>query len=123
MKTADVPCEDVAKELLDKLYGEAATHNDQWFSDRDCIAQALTAFADERVKEHEEELICEDCGYAGSRVKPYLAEARAEALEEAAKVAETVWDHVPSEEYDFEPGHVATQKEIAQRIRALKVKP
>lgn len=41
------------------------------------LVQALTAYAEERVKEHEEELICEDCGYAGSRVKASLEEPRA----------------------------------------------
>lgn len=44
----------------------------------------------------------------------------ASAREKAAGIAETVWDHVPSEEYDFEPGHVLTQKEIAERIRAME---
>ena len=100
---------EVAKELAKQI-------NDG-FGNCDAIAQALTDYADERVKEHEEELICEDCGYAGSRVKPYLAEARAEALEEAAKVCYCFQPTLPDVIRCDCPGCI-----FAREIRALKVK-
>ena len=93
MKTADVPCEDVAKELLDKLYGEAATHNDQWFSDRDCIAQALTDYAEQEqvnILMKNEPLVALRIAAAKEGAH---SEGYAEAIEAAEKVCQVCDDH------------------------------
>lgn len=74
------------------------------------VAQALTAFAEERVKENEESLL-RAAEIASTKVYDV---ARAEALEEAAKVAEECGEFVPD-------GSVrGFANDVAEQIRALK---
>lgn len=77
------------------------------------LAQALTAYAEERVKE------AVDISTKNACI------VRAEAFEEAAKMAENTWDYIPQETWNegFEPDYELTQKTAAERIRALKTKP
>lgn len=79
------------------------------------IAKALTAFAEERVKEA---FVERGSLFQASlaNVPNELAEARAESLEEAAKVVEKYGVYDLANERAFETV-------LAERIRALKEKP
>lgn len=93
------------------------------------IAQAVTVFAEERVAQRDLEQFGEAFMLNGKRIGPneiykstadYVKQARAEALEEAAKVAEAeieAWDKVEN----FE--RVKQCQIISECIRALKDKP
>ena len=49
------------------------------------LIRDITAQIEDAEREHEEELICEDCGYAGSRVKPSLEKAYAEGFRDGCE--------------------------------------
>lgn len=99
---------------------------------RKIFVDALTAYAEERVKEAlVKEFEGEDCTVARLEQEAYIKgssdahknlvamqrEARAEALEEAAKVAKTYYDW---KNPDFPE---SSNVEIELEIRALKAKP
>ncbi len=101
MKTA----EEVAEEIYWKI--SKSTNELDW---KQLFSQALTAYAEERLKEAQES---GDLGmYSVNDVKAFQIKARAEALEEAALLvdSEIVWT----------PDHICL---LIQKIRALKDKP
>lgn len=98
--------EEVAEEIVRKYLGGIIPDPEKGCAGLcSLIAQALTAFAEERVKETR--------GKCYSKAaQEDLKHARAEALEEAAKIAEYC-DHA----------HSCEGPMIAKAIRALKGKP
>jgi hypothetical protein len=100
MKTAS----EMAEEIIDRPY--ESMEGFDYRSLRVLIAQALTAYAEERVKENH----CCHC--------PSYEEARAEALEEAAKI-------VDLEDGQCQLGGMTIErvrKQLAETIRALPKK-
>lgn len=106
---------DRAEIILLRVYGQAATHNSEWFEDRDWIESELRAAVDEALK---------DCGKEncmGKRVdgcatwvrEERLVVIRNEALEKAAKICDA-YCHCAEQGFDCDTGEAP-----APRIRAL----
>lgn len=101
--------EEVAQRIWNHISGDKCPERTECI---EVITNALQRFAEEAHH---------DCTWThkNHKCKVCTEVARNAALDEAAGIAETVWDHVPSDE-EFEPSSHLTQIEIASRIRALK---
>lgn len=123
------PALEVAKEIMAEFYAQFGYISSSNKEQVALIAEALTQFAEERVKEARTEILTT----MKIDISGFEAKARAEALEEAAKVADRL-----TAELDEETDKVFSQKfkqaiktmngsvvseECAVRIRALKEKP
>jgi hypothetical protein len=99
-RSAEEVAEEIRCWIADQCVPET---NDDIQSQTDYIAKALNAFAEERVREDHKKAL---------DVSGFVEIARAEALEEAAKVCDAPIDELL---VSRRPGYV-----LAERIRALK---
>ncbi len=81
---------------------------------------AVVKEIEEAVREARIEALSDEDPVIEEELKFEYAEGFHAAREKAKGIAEHIWDHIPDEEYDFDPGHVMTQKEIAQRIGEME---
>lgn len=102
MKTAS----EVTQEIMRFIAAKPTWGNADLFKFEHLVTQALTAYANERVKE---EILNADLIWQAS-LKAARIESRAEVFEEAAKIAENTFHE---EKYDL-------SQLIANQIRALK---